>query len=129
MKRSKILLIACSAILAVAMYGCYYDNEETLYPKNNLPGSTTTCDTANVTYSKTIAPMIANYCAGCHGASNQSTGGGVKLDTYSDLKPMISSVITSVSRASNPMPKGMAKLSDCSINQLTIWKNAGAPNN
>ncbi len=44
----------------------------------------TTVDTVNVSYSKTIQPVITTYCLGCHQAPSNS--GGVNLSTYSNVK-------------------------------------------
>jgi hypothetical protein len=115
------------AIISLAVSGCYYDKEEVLYP--SLGNSN--CDTTNVTYSKTIAPLISDNCGACHGTNFKANGGGIRLDNYNDLVAKLDQVIGSVNHKSNyePMPKNTAKLNDCKLKKLTIWFQAGAPNN
>ena len=89
------------------------------------------CNTDNVTFSGTIAPLVQTKCAGCHG--NNNPGGGVKLLTYEQIKATIDngkfwgSVGHQVSY--QPMPPNGGKLPDCDLEQITIWITAGAPNN
>jgi len=89
------------------------------------------CDTTNVTFSKTISPMIQTNCQGCHSNSNPS--GGINLQGYTNVKTYadFGSLLGSITHASgfSPMPKGGNMLSDCNIAQLKIWLAAGAPNN
>ena len=70
-------LIYLFLFIAVAASGCYYDNEEELYPFDF-------CDVTNVTYSGTIQPIVQGNCAvpGCHvpGATSPD------LSTYAGLK-------------------------------------------
>ncbi|HOX77952.1 MAG TPA: hypothetical protein PLW31_07920 [Bacteroidales bacterium] len=118
------------AILAI-MAGCYYDNEEELYPG---PGGD--CDTTNVTFSGTIFPMIDANCTGCH--SGSAPQGNVKLEDYASIaaaaaKPagQYGSLYGAISHASgnSPMPKNGTKFSDCRIKQVKAWIDAGRPNN
>jgi len=41
-------------------------------------------DTANVTFSKTIKPLLETNCVGCHKIG--SVSGGVLLDSYNHVK-------------------------------------------
>jgi hypothetical protein len=122
----KKLLILALVVLA----GCYYDNEEELYP--NPPE----CDTTNVTYSGTIYPIIENNCKFCHGSGSQQ--GGILLEDYSSIsaaaqKPagQPGSLYGAVSHHPDnyPMPKNGNKLSDCNIKKIEIWISDGTPNN
>ncbi|MFT3754109.1 MAG: hypothetical protein QM800_14945 [Paludibacter sp.] len=114
-------LIVFTCIIAGTFHSCYYDKEEQLYP------SLAACDTTNITYSQKIAPILNANCLSCHGNSvYQSNGGGVKLQDYPDVKANINPAYDAV--VNGRMPKG-AKLDDCSITAIGIWKNAGAPNN
>lgn len=89
------------------------------------------CDTNNVTFSKTISPMIQTNCQGCH--SNSNTSGGINLEGYTNVKTSadLGSLLGTITHASgySPMPKGGNRMSDCNIAQLKIWLKAGAPNN
>ncbi len=120
------LAILSFTIINLAVSGCYYDNEEVLYPSLGNQ-----CDTTNVTYSKTIAPLISDNCGACHGTNYKSNGNGIRLDNYNDLVAKIDQVIGAVNYNSKyiPMPRNTAKLNDCKLKKLTIWYQAGAPNN
>jgi len=114
-------------ILSVAMIaGCYYDNEERLYPV--LP---TSCNLTNVTYSATIQPLLQFACYSCHSNANYAKKGlGYKLENYDDVVTNISKILVSVQLTNSPllMPLG-GKLSDCEISQLKKWSDNGTPNN
>lgn len=118
----KLLLFA---VVAFALQSCYYDKEDVLYPQN-----ANKCDTINVTYAASIAPIMNTYCNSCHGGSGPS--GGVKLDAYANVKTYADNGLLygTVSHTSgSAMPKGGSKISDCKIRQIQIWVAAGAPNN
>jgi len=89
------------------------------------------CDSVNVTYSSTIAPVIENYCTGCHSGGNP--GGGIVLQDYTTVAAAVASGRLSGSIKQLPgyssMPKNGNKLSDCTIAQITKWINDGTPNN
>lgn len=89
------------------------------------------CDTTNVTYSGTIAPMMQNSCVGCH--SGSTPGGNISLNTYAGVAAvgMNGKLYGSVIHATgySAMPKGGNQLSTCQLDQIRIWVNAGSPNN
>lgn len=88
------------------------------------------CDTTNVTYSGTIAPMMQTYCNGCHNSNVQS--GGIRLDLYSKVSSLAlsDSLTNSVTANGVPlMPKGSQPIPNCMIDEIRIWKIAGTPNN
>lgn len=101
--------------------GCYYDNEEYLYG---------TCDTANVTFSKDIKPIMDANCINCH------SGGAIDLTNYDGVKAkaadntLYKSISYSYSGAnsSKNMPTS-GKLDDCSISKVKAWIDQGAINN
>lgn len=103
---------------------CYYDNEEELYPQP------VACDTINVSYSQTIAPIMDASCNFCHGQSFPS--GNVITDNYSDLKTIADDgrLWGSVNHESgySPMPKDRPKLNDCDLKKIEIWLDNGALN-
>ncbi|MCF8364495.1 MAG: hypothetical protein K9H16_01845 [Bacteroidales bacterium] len=104
---------------------CYNDNEEDLYP------GTIACDTTNITYAGTVAPILQINCNGCHNTVVQQSG--IITDNYSDLQTIINN--GSFKGAINhlggfsPMPKDGGKLSDCDLKQINIWLDSGSPNN
>src|ERR1035437_174499 len=123
MKRLFISL-ATMAIFLLFFVSCYYDNEEALYPTIN-----NACDTTNVTYSGTIAPILNNSCNSCHSNANASFGGGIRLQAIADVITNSSRVVAAIKQTGTyPMPPG-GKLNSCSITQFDIWIRNGMPNN
>jgi hypothetical protein len=123
----KLITILILAILA----GCYYDNEEELYPEQ--PND---CDTVNVTFSVTIWPMINGTCTSCH--SGSAPQGNVLLEDYTTIAAAAAipagtygSLYGVISHASgnSPMPKNGTQFSDCKIKQVKAWIDAGRPDN
>src|SRR4051812_28774397 len=110
----KILSILVVTISIAGMQGCYYDKEELAYPS-------TACDTAAMTYTTNIQPIIQNFCYSCHAGA--ATGSfGINLDSYANLKVEANSGelvhrITSTDPAFM-MPKGGPRLSDCDISKI-----------
>ena len=129
-KKNPISLVIIGFVILI-MNGCYYDNEEELYPVAQA------CDTTNVTYSGTIVPILQdNGCITCH--SGQVPSGNIGLENYDDVASSAAidpgnygSLYGSISHApgNSPMPKGGGKISDCSIAQVKAWIDAGYPNN
>lgn len=118
----KIMLLLSVAIIT----GCYYDNEERLYPVKP-----TTCDLTNVTYSGTIQPLLQFACYGCHSNANYANkGAGYKFENYDDVVTYKSQIMVSVNLINSPltMPLG-GKLSDCEINKLQKWVDLKTPKN
>lgn len=98
--------------------------------KNNSCISSS-CDTANVTYSGAIRNIISNKCQGCHSGANPS--GGFDYSTYNGVKARVDDgklwgAVNHV-QGFSPMPKNGSKLSDCELGQIKKWIDAGAPNN
>lgn len=122
----KTLLIV---VLALSLGSCYNDKYDKLYP---LPTTTTDpCDTAATpsTYAAIVQPIINQSCAtgGCHDAGTAS--GGYNLSTYAGTKEIADNGRLLITVNSGSMPKGLPKLSDCKIKQLTYWVNHGALQN
>lgn len=114
-------------VVLLAASGCYYDNEQDLYPFS----SSANCDTSAVTYAATVLPIVQSKCYSCHNAGSAS--GNVILEGYSNLKTYAANgkLIGTITHASgySPMPQGGNKLSDCDINKVQAWVNAGMLNN
>lgn len=90
------------------------------------------CDTANVTYTASVRPVLVNKgCTGCHNASLAS--GNVTLDTYDGVKVVAldGRLYGSIAHLPQyaPMPQNGNKLDQCTIDKIKIWIDAGAPNN
>lgn len=88
------------------------------------------CDTLNVTFSKSIMPIIQNNCQGCHlGGSPQ---GNISLTNYDQIQnaAMSGELLGVVNHSSGyvPMPYKQNKLSQCKIDQIRLWIENGALN-
>lgn len=118
--RKIVYLLFVSAILQ----SCYYYNEEELYP------SVGDCDTTNVTYSGTIAIIMAENCNACHPSGFPQ--GNVVTDNYTDLKTVADNgrLWGAINHAAEftPMPQNLPKLSDCKLNKIKTWLDNGALN-
>jgi hypothetical protein len=86
------------------------------------------CDSSNVTYTHSIAPICQSWCTGCHGTSNPSNG--LSLTTYEQVKASVNSgrLMGAILQEPNykPMPKG-SSLSSCEISLFKIWVRLGMP--
>lgn len=113
-------------ILMVAV-ACADDNEEDLMPQQPAQH----CDTNTVTFSGSVAPILATNCYACHAANIAE--GGVVLSNYSGVKEKVDDgrLIGAITHAAGfaPMPQGAAKLSACEIDKIKKWVNDGALNN
>jgi len=89
------------------------------------------CDTATITYSLAVAPIINTHCKGCHNPAFLSAG--LDLTAYTNVKTIAlnGKFIGSIDHLPGfpAMPRGAAKLSDCKIIQVKKWIAAGALNN
>ena len=113
-----LLLVLAMMVLG----GCYYDNEEELYPSNF-------CDVTNVTFSGTIKPLIQTRCAipGCHVTGGQSPDLSVaaniqQIASSGQLKVRVIDRIAPAMPPSGPLP-------GCEMLQIQAWLDQGAPNN
>ena len=122
MKRLRSLIIIFA--LGALTWGCYYDNEEYLYPQ-------TACDTTNVTFSATVGPIFQSNCTQCH--NNVSPSGNIDLSSYDGAVAAVNTgrLLGAINHEQGYswMPKNADQLSPCTITQITIWINAGTPNN
>ena len=128
-KRIQIIYLVFPLII-ISLSGCYYDNEEYLYPE------TANCVTDNMSYSNDVWPVISASCTGCHSGANP--GGGISLENYTDVSASgaieagnYGSLYGAISHASGntPMPKNGNKLSDCTISRIKAWIDQGMLDN
>lgn len=112
----------------LVLASCYYDKEEELYPS---PTGSSGCDTTAMTYATNIKPIFDQSCAlaGCHDATTKSSGYDLSDYTGSAAAAKSARFLGAINHSTgfSPMPKGMAKLSDCNISKITAWINAGTP--
>jgi hypothetical protein len=120
-----ILLLLAGLSYGLAVSSCEYHNEETLYPM--------VCDTTMITYSLSVAPIIAQNCLNpeCHGGDALQSG--IPLEGYDNVKATVDNerLLGSIRHESgfSFMPKNSSKLSDCDIHKIELWVADGAPNN
>lgn len=96
------------------------------------PDEPDVCVTTGLTYDNYANAFLASNCAtsGCHDADGQ--GGTIgSFDTYEGTKAWfdmgrVKGAINHQDGFSN-MPKGEEKLSDCDIDRLSAWIDAGIP--
>jgi hypothetical protein len=127
----KIPIIVLSTLLALLLLStCYYDSQEYLYPE------LTKCDSAyyaNITYTQSVVPILQNNCLSCHSNSTaHDWGADIKLEDYPDVKLRVDDhrLLNSITWSSNyKMPYKAPKLDSCSITTISVWIDAGAPNN
>ncbi len=118
--------VVTAILIGVLHSGCYNDVGELLYP---------VCDTNNVTYSKTIKPILERECYDCH--SGFSPDGGLDLEGYSGANiaatntlRMEGNLLYRIKNDSIPrMPYYLPNLDSCTIAKIEAWVNAGAPDN
>ena len=103
---------------------CYYDVEEELYPNPD-------CQTADVSYSQDVLPIIQNNCYSCHNAVSRN--GNVVLEGYSNLKSYANSgALLGVIKHQDgypAMPQNQPQLVECQIAKIEQWITDGAPDN
>ncbi|MFN3939743.1 MAG: hypothetical protein ACK4IY_04095, partial [Chitinophagales bacterium] len=98
---------------------CYYDNAEDLLGSQG-------CDTAAVSFSADVVPILQSNCYVCHSqASGASSGGGIILEGYdfifdSTTPEKVTASIDWLSSAS-AMPKGGSQLPACERAIIRNW--------
>jgi uncharacterized membrane protein len=114
LNRTTLLVV----LTASAWAGCYYDNEETLYP------STINCSSTSYSYASGVSTIISTYCAtaGCH---NNANAGGVTLLTYSQAKENASRINQRVV-VDKTMPPG-GGLTAAQLASIKCWIANGTP--
>lgn len=98
--------------------GCYYDNEEVLYPKPALADS--------VSFSTHISPLIRQNCAvsGCHAGTQSPV-----LTTHQQIFGTRDRIkARAVDGSPTPMPP-TGLLPKEQRDKIASWINAGAPDN
>lgn len=87
----------------------------------------TGCDTANVTYTTHIQPIMQRSCNGCHSGTNPSAG--INLTDRAVVTSMATSGRLYGSMAHSPgfvaMPPSGGKLDDCTLATIQAWKQQG----
>lgn len=125
--------LAFVSFISLGMYiffstGCVNNKKDVLYA----------CDSTNVSYSKTVKPILVNNCYSCHSTANANNlGGSIVLENYSDITNWIDTdpngdggtLVKDIKHITNPMPKSASKLSDCDIAKIAHWVIEGGLDN
>lgn len=117
------LLAALLVVIGLTgLTGCYYDNEEELYPF-----SSTTCDTtgfSSLTYQPDLKPLFDTQCAiaGCHVAN----GAPGNFSTYAGIQARLPDIRQRVCVVKD-MPLSPGQLTPCERAKVRVWIDAGAP--
>jgi hypothetical protein len=111
-------------MLSLFVSGCYYDNEEELYPVN-------TCNTIEMSYNTDVLPILQDNCYTCH--DQASNLGGVTLEGYANLINYVENGkllgVIKHEQGFPEMPLGNPQLAQCQIDKIEAWVNQGSPNN
>ena len=88
------------------------------------------CDTLNISFSKTIIPIIQNYCLGCH--NSKSKQNPILLESYDTILAQINNgkLLGSIQQLDGfiPMPSNNISLTPCDIEKFKLWIKNGAKN-
>lgn len=127
MKRASVSSLVLVIFLLSLAAACTSDSEDNVTPQPQPQQ----CDTENVTFASTVAPILSANCYRCH--STEIATNGVILDTHAGVKKQADNgtLVGAISHAAGftPMPQGMGKLSDCNIAKIEKWVDDGAKNN
>jgi len=123
----KIVIIAAVLFAGIVLFSCEYKKEV-------APVVVVTCDTANVRYSVEIVNILSANCYSCHASSvAAASGGGNKLDTYTNVKGYASVGLLYNTVNHTPgydfMPKNLPQISSCDIAKIRTWIRNGSLNN
>jgi hypothetical protein len=114
------------AMLIFFLNACTRQNEQSL-----MGGMVTGCDTANMSYSTDISPILENNCISCHNMVQSNDG--VILTDYNDVLTQVNNgnLVNVIEHTQGypQMPYGLPQLPTCTINEIVAWVNRGAPNN
>lgn len=87
----------------------------------------TACDTTNVTYTATIAPLLTTWCVGCHGATNPSAGIDLTNRAVVEAQARSGALVGTITHTAGfaKMPPSGPKMDDCSILKVKTWVAGG----
>ena len=113
-------------ILVFVAFGCYWENEETLFSE------TLQCDTLSVSFAGDVVPILISNCYDCH--SNQNAPDftfGIAFEDYEDVAASSTQIVGAIKHLDGfpEMPRNRAQLDSCRINIIEAWVNQGSLNN
>ena len=128
MKKQLTVIVLILGLPILFMQSCTKASEQ-----GQINPPTGECDTTAMKYTLNIVPILQSNCYGCHGIGNTGGSGGILLEGYNNIvgyatNGTLKGVITHTG-SYPPMPYGLPKLDDCTINKILDWINQGAPDN
>lgn len=121
-------VIGFSVLMSVLAISCVNEKQELL----DMDPISMVCDTVEVSYQMDVVPIFENNCYRCHNNANaDSRGAGIAFEAYDDTKAWAEIIVSAIQHgpgASN-MPKGSAKLDDCTISIVEAWVRQGTLDN
>ena len=117
----KKILLLIIIVVVICLPACNFDKGE--LPK---PQTKSLCDSLNVTYTNTIAPIISAHCISCHKAG--FAPGDFTMYSVVKAKADAGSLKNRVLILQD-MPKGGPPLSVSDQQKIQCWLDAGSPNN
>jgi mono/diheme cytochrome c family protein len=122
MRRTFLLLAGFISALVLTYNGCKHEPVE-IFTDDDPDPDTTSCDTANVTYSGTVYPILDQYCIFCHNGDTAS--GGLNFTDYNQLAFVAENgaLLGAIKHLQgySPMPQNSDQLDSCKIRQIEIW--------
>ena len=118
MKTMKYLFFTCVIISIVLLSSCYNDNEEDIYKYFTA----TSCDSANITYSKHIKTLFDSKCSSCHNGTDATCNLNNFANAHAYAIIPNTNLYTYVSDGTH---KNQV-LTDCEKKQLKLWIETGA---
>lgn len=123
MKNVLVLFVSALFLLLLAgtLPACYYDNEEELYGG---------CDTAGVSYSAFLRPLLDSKCTpSCHSGSQPT--GNLDFSQFAVVRTAATDgrLYAAVTRSVDWMPQNGPRLDNCTLAKIDAWIKAGALNN
>jgi hypothetical protein len=113
-------------LLVCLIFGCKHAPDISYTPKK-------TCDTASVSYSRDVLPVLQQYCYDCHAGSAAINGfdftvfANIQLLALDSTEHYLPDVLFKANLRMPPAP--LPLVDSCSIHKISAWVNQGARNN
>jgi cytochrome c5 len=135
-RRYSAVFGAAFCLVTICLYGCESFNGPIRGEQRSSTGTGgsgsggVACDTVNVSYTKTILPLLEKHCLGCHAAAIRTAG--VNLSGYNNVKFYAGNTllvgVSSRQRGFVAMPPA-GPISDCEMRVIRAWVEQGAKDN
>lgn len=126
MRRFALLSALILAVGFLFLISCKH-NPEPFTSKDTIkpPFDTLACDSSNVTFDRTVYPILQTYCISCHSGTTPS--GALDFTDYGDVSYVAENghLLGALKHLEgfSPMPKDAPKLSNCEISLIEKWVN------